>query len=368
MTLPLMDALQKRFPGRCLALSTMTETGQAVARNVMGEEGAVFFSPLDLPWCVRRVLDALAPRALFIAETEIWPNLLHECGQRGIPVVLFNGRISDRSFARYRRFRFFFKEVLRGVGAFAMQSEEDADRILRIGASPDRVVVTGNLKFDRPLRSPSVTEMEETRRSLGLQGGQVVFVAGSTHRGEEGMLVEVFRRLKGVEPSLVLILAPRHLDRLGEIVEALEASPFVWTRRTQLGGKGFSGDIILLDTMGELEKAYSIGTIVFVGGSLVPVGGHNILEPAAFGKPVIFGPYMENFRDITAVMREEGGGIQVRDSEGLYEAARDLLTERSYYGRVSRAARRAIQNNQGALQRTLRILETYLEQGSMDPA
>jgi len=361
MTLPLIHAVRERFPQLRPIVSTMTETGQEAAERALGDRGIAFFLPLDYPWTVGRVLGTLTPRALFIAETEIWPNLLHQCYRRGIPVVLFNGRISDRSFESYRRFRFFFKEVLGGISAFGMQTERDGERIVEIGASRDRVVITGNLKFDRPVLRPTKGEFRMIRSSLGLQARQAVFIAGSTHGGEEEIILQVFRQLKRFEPSLVLILAPRHLERLGEVIKTLEQGHFLWVRKSQMPTDGFSGEVILLDTMGELARIYSIGTVIFVGKSLVPGGGQNILEPAAFGKPVIFGPHMENFREIASVMKREGAGIEIRSEKELSEAAQRLLTDRSYYTRASRAALRTIQNNQGAIQKTLQIFGRYLE-------
>jgi 3-deoxy-D-manno-octulosonic-acid transferase len=361
MTLPLVQAFQRRFSEYRFVLSTMTETGQDTAKRLVGERGTTFFLPLDFPWTVRKVLDAVAPRALFIAETEIWPNLVHQCEGRAIPVVLFNGRISDRSFGTYRRFRFFFKEILRGIAAFGMQSERDAERIIEIGAAPERVSVTGNLKFDRPIRCPAEAERRMVRNSLGLRDEQPVFVAGSTHPGEEEIVLRAFGQLKEIEPSIVLILAPRHLERLDEVTRMLDQGQFGWVRKSQMLSGGFSGDVILLDTMGELERTYSVGSVIFVGGSLVPVGGHNILEPAAWGKPVAFGPHMENFREIASVMKDEGGGIEVQGHTDLFGAAQRFLTDRSYFDQASRAALRAIENNQGAVEKTLQILETYLE-------
>jgi 3-deoxy-D-manno-octulosonic-acid transferase len=256
---------------------------------------------------------------------------------------------------------FFFREVLGGGVVFGMQSQEDAERIVEIGASRHRVFVTGNLKFDRPVVYPAEAETNKIRASLGLGETQPVFVAGSTHRGEEEAVLEVFRRLKGVEPAIVLILAPRHLERIDEITRSLERDGFVWVRKSQMRGEGSPGEVILLDTIGELERLYTIGTVVFVGGSLVPVGGHNILEPVAFGKPVLFGPHMENFRDIVRIVKAEEGGVEVRDRQALFEQAQRLLVDRPYYHRVSRAARRTVQNNQGAIQKTIDLLERYLE-------
>jgi 3-deoxy-D-manno-octulosonic-acid transferase len=360
MTLPLIRALEARFPDHAVFFSTMTETGQEAARKFMGDRGTAFFSPLDFPWVIRRVLDKLNPSALFIAETEIWPNLLYQSYRRGIPVVIFNGRISDRSFRQYRPFRFFLKNVLHCVSAFGMQTGGDAERVVEIGAPKERVFVTGNLKFDRPIIQPEEGKQRKIRTSLGLAAGRPVFVAGSTHSGEEDIVLQAFSELKQIEPSLVLILAPRHLTRLNEVISVLNRGGFLWVQRSHIPAGGFSGDVILLDTMGELEGIYGIGHLTFVGGSLVPVGGHNILEPAAFGKPVMYGFHMENFREVARIIEAEGAGLQVRDARELVEHARKLLTDRSCYERMSLAAIQAIQKNQGATKKTLHILRTYL--------
>jgi len=360
MTVPLIHAVEERFPNHRPFLSTMTETGRETAQRLLGKRRMTFFFPLDFPWITSRVLDEVNPRALFVAETEIWPNLLYQCHRRDIPVVLFNGRISDRSFRRYRSFRFFFKEVLHCVNAFGMQTENDAERIIEIGAPRKRVVITGNLKFDRPVIQPDEGETKKITASLGLAEGRPVFVAGSTHDGEEGVVLQTFRGLKQIEPALVLILAPRHLTRLNDVIAILNREGFSWVQRSRVSSEGFTGDVILLDTMGELDGMYGIGDLIFVGGSLVPVGGHNILEPAAFGKPVMYGPHMENFREVARRIEAEGAGVQVRDGRELLEQAQRLLTDRTHYGRMSRAAIRAIQRNQGALEKTLRILAAYL--------
>ena len=360
MTLPLIHAFEERFPGHRPLLSTMTETGRETAQRSLGTGRMTFFFPFDLPWIMSRVLDEVNPRALFVAETEIWPNLLYQCRRRDIPVVLFNGRISDRSFQRYRPFRFFFEGVLHCVSAFGMQTENDAERIIEIGAPRKRVVITGNLKFDRPVIQPDEGETRKLTVSLGLAAGRPVFVAGSTHDGEEGAVLQTFRGLKRIEPALVLILAPRHLTRLNDVIAILNREGFSWVERSRVSSEGFTGEVILLDTMGELESIYGIGDLTFVGGSLVPVGGHNILEPAAFGKPVMYGPHMENFREVARRIEAEGAGVQVRDGRELFEQAQRLLTDRFYYGCMSHAAIRAIQRNQGALEKTLRIFAKYL--------
>jgi 3-deoxy-D-manno-octulosonic-acid transferase len=360
MSLPLIRAFEERFPSYPLILSTMTLTGRETAERSLAGRATTILLPLDLPWTMRKSLKTMAPRALFIAETELWPNLLHQCHRKAIPVVIFNGRISDRSFDRYRTFRFFFKEVLGGVAAFGMQSQMDADRMIQIGAPDDRVVVTGNLKFDRPAFGPDEREMGQIRCSLGLREERSVLVAGSTHEGEEEVLLRVFGELKRIEPSLLLIIAPRHLSRLHDVMKTLSKERFVWVRKSEIPRAEFSGDIILLDTMGELQRIYRIATVAFVGGSLVPVGGHNVLEPAAFAKPVIFGPHMENFREVVRMMKAEGGGVEIHGEEELLEQSRRLLTDRSHYARVSEAALRAIQKNQGATEKTLRLFEKYL--------
>ena len=308
----------------------MTSTGNETAKTYLPEADQVLFLPIDHPFIIRRAIEKIQPNLLLIAETELWPNLLRSCGKKGIPIVLFNGRISQKSFQRYLLFKFFFKECLKHVSLFLMQTEEDRTRIIEIGGESQKTRVVGNLKFDQTFPSFTQETMVEIAKILGLQGKENILIAGSTHSGEEEILVNLYKEIKKMDPHLVLILAPRHLERLEEVERVLKKESLSWLRKTSLSlGAGRSDqeqpDVILLDTMGELMGIYSLGTLVFVGGSLVPVGGHNPLEPLFFKKCVLFGPYMFNFLEISSRLIEAGGAIQVSGKEDLFSQMKRLL-------------------------------------------
>ena len=297
-----------------------------------------------------------------MAETEIWPNFLRELGRRKIPVLLFNGRISARSLQWYKRFRSLLKMPLTSISAFCMQSSLDAQRIIEIGANPERVTVTGNIKFDQPPPEVTREEKEVLFRNLGLHPGQPILIAGSTHRGEEECLLNVFRRLSPEYPDLVLIIAPRHLERLGEVEILLKKHQIPWKRKTKLGAAGHreEASVILLDTLGELARLYSIGTLIFVGGSLAKVGGHNVLEPLFFKKPVLFGPFMNHFREISDEVLRRGAGFQVGDTEEMFLRARTLLETPSLRSEMGKSGFELIRDNRGATRKTLETISRFL--------
>jgi 3-deoxy-D-manno-octulosonic-acid transferase len=302
---------------------------------------------------------------LLIAETELWPNLLRSCGEKGIPVILFNGRISQKSFRRYLRFKFFFKECLRYISLFLMQTEEDQKRIVKIGGQSQKTRAVGNLKFDQPFPSFTPERRNEIAETLGLSGKENVLIAGSTHSGEEEILVTFFKELKKRDPTLLLILAPRHLERLEEVERMLKKEALSWLRKTSLPiGAARSEQerpqVILLDTMGELTGIYSLGTLVFVGGSLVPVGGHNPLEPLFFRKGVLFGPYMFNFSEISSGLVEAGGAIQVSGKEDLFSQLKRLLSDEVTREEMGEKGHRFVQKHQGATERMFEEIRPLL--------
>jgi 3-deoxy-D-manno-octulosonic-acid transferase len=288
------------FPGYRLLISTTTETGNALARERFGSE-RVFYCPVDLPWAVTNYLDALQPKMLCLVETEFWPNLLAGCFERKIPVAVINARISDRSYPRYRLFRPIWEPILSQLSCMLAQSSKDAERLKNIGCTPERIQVTGNLKFDiRAAHEANATvlikQMAPRCRFL---------VAGSTLEGEEAILLEAWPQLLGFNPDLVMVIAPRHPNRFHFVAERIDRSGFTWVRRSHWDLEAEvmreavrPGQIVLLDTIGELASMYSVASVAFVGGSLVPSGGHNPLEPAQFGVPIVMGPYYENFRSI----------------------------------------------------------------------
>ncbi len=341
---PLIRELKRKFPDTKLILSTVTVTGNYTALQRVPEADAIFFFPFDFPFIVRKVIGRINPAIVLVAETELWPNFFRELNRKGIPSAVINGRISPHSYRNYMKFRAFFSEVFRQVNLFCMQSSEDADRIREIGAPAERVIVTGNLKFDQKIPA-------STSAPLALQPGNKVITAGSTHRGEEAALLNVFRRLREQFPELILIIAPRHPERFDEVERLINRAGYDCRRRTRL--KGAVKDVLLLDTIGELRSFYRICDIAFVGGSLVKVGGHNLLEPAVMKKPVIFSRYMFNFKEISEALISAGGGILVKDQEELYTECQKLLSEPERARRIGACAFSVIEANSGAASRTI---------------
>jgi 3-deoxy-D-manno-octulosonic-acid transferase len=362
-TLPLLKKIKTALPQRDIVLTTMTRTGNDTAKKQIPEAAGVFFLPLDHPLIVERGVQKMRPSLLLIAETELWPNLLLCCRRRGVPVVLFNGRISDRSFPRYRCMKSFFTRYLKCISLFLMQTETDRQRITEIGAPPETTRVVGNIKFDQPPPSFHQSARDEMAHSLGLQGNETILIAGSTHSGEEEMVLHLFRDLKREHSDLVLILAPRHLDRLDEVERVLKREGIPWKRRSALSSRQpMPGpQVILLDTLGELMKLYALGTLVIIGGSLVPVGGHNPLEPLSFRKCVLFGPHMFNFQEISRLLTEAGGAIQVRGREDLFSQTRRLLGDKTAREEVGERGYQLLQINRGATERIFDEISPYLQ-------
>jgi 3-deoxy-D-manno-octulosonic-acid transferase len=348
---PLVRELKKKYPDRKLILSTVTVTGYYTARRRVPEADAVFFFPFDFPWIVRRVIHGINPVVVLVAETELWPNFFRELKKAGIPSALINGRISLNSHKNYVKFKRFFRQVFSNVDLFCMQSEEDAGRIRDIGADPAKVIVTGNLKFDQkiPVNQPA---------PVAISAGKKVITAGSTHRGEEEALLDVFTQLRAKYPELLLIIAPRHPERFDEVEGLVNKAGYECLRRTQR--KGPIKDVLLLDTIGELRAFYALCDIAFVGGSLVKVGGHNLLEPAAMKKPVIFSRYMFNFKEISEALMSVGGGVMVKDKGELYRQLDRLLADKELATRMGERAFRVIEMNSGAAKRTLDAVGGFL--------
>lgn len=368
---PLACALRDRLPAAHFAVSTTTETGQMRAREQLAWMGAHFYFPLDLPWTTERVVAGLRPALVLILETEIWPNFLRACTRHGVPVVLVNGRLSDRSFARYCRLGAAMGDLLRRLTLCLMQSDEDAARLLALGAPPERVITTGNLKYAPPdaiecaRRDRIATELQ---RQFGLGDGRPCIVAGSTVEGEEVILAEVFTRLRTV-PHLAtcrLLLAPRHPERFTAVERDLRHFGWRIARRTQPQSGDPQADVMLLDTVGELAAAYRWADVAFVGGSLVPRGGHNILEPAAAGRPVVTGPYTDNFRAILHRFRAADAVWQLpsRSPDTLRDhlalALETLLTDASRAAALGRRAQATWARETGAVAATLAALEAQV--------
>jgi 3-deoxy-D-manno-octulosonic-acid transferase len=362
-TIPLIQEIKKKHPSEKIVLSTVTVTGNYTASIKAREVDAVLYFPFDYPPIVRRVINKITPKLFITLETEIWPNFLRALKRHHIPSVVISGRISNRSYQKYRISRFFFSKVLSNIDVFCMQSEVDSERIINIGAKPDRVDTIGNLKFDQQSAPLSLEEKARLYNELNLQEGQKLFVAGSTHRGEEEIVLDIFNSLKENSSDLVLLLAPRHPERFNEVAQLLSRQRFNYIKKTELlaGKKDPPRDVILLDTIGELSKSYSIGTVIFVGGSFVPIGGHNVLEPVSHKKAVIFGPFMENFSEISRSLKESGGGIQVHTKEEFLLHAKRLLQDDTIRDTLGEKAYQVISLNQGAINKAMDIIGQFIQ-------
>jgi len=352
--------LKARYPRLRLFLSTTTIAGQQVARRSLQHVDAVFYFPFDWAFIVRRTLSLVKPRVFIMMETEIWPNLLRACRKRGVKTVVINGRISSRSYPRYRLIRPFFRRVLADVDRFCMQSEESARRLIDLGADPSRVSVTGSLKFDS-LELPTPTAhgkpRERVLRFFRIPPTRTVIVAGSTLRGEETAVLRAFARAKSMMPNALLVLAPRQPERFGEVERLARDAGFTTLRRSELPIDAEPrGDVVVLDSIGELAQLYQLATAVFVGGSLVDHGGHNILEPAIFGKPIVFGPHMQNFKEIADTFLANGAAVQVRSDRELEDALLALVTDPVRRARLGAAARALVEANRGARDKTLAVV------------
>lgn len=325
---PLLTALRSTYPEVPLVVSNMTETGREIAAKLSDIDATIYF-PFDYSFACSNILDALNPQLVIIAETEIWPNFARESQRRNIPVMMVNGRISDRSFGRYLRMSWFFKPVLSRFSALCMQSHVDAERIVAIGATAERVHVTRNLKYDIKPRRVTSEERIGLCSEYRVDSDCRILVAASTHPGEEDLVLSAFSAIHAKAPDTVLILVPRHPERGGAVASILEGLGFRYRRLSlnrETGSTG-AGEVLLADTIGELMKFYTLSNAVFVGGSLVPLGGHNLLEPASLGKPVFFGRFMANFREISALVLASGAGYQVDSAQELAVKVSELLNE-----------------------------------------
>ena len=358
---PLLKALRKRYPDHAILVSNTTETGRGTASSFPEKDLCIYF-PFDFLPAVRRALDSIRPEIVIIMETEIWPNFTREVASRKIPLILANGRISDRSFKRYLKFSWFFRHALQLFSRFCMQTETDCERIIAIGAPAERTLKTGNLKYDIPFRQTSQDEEHRLKAQYAIPDNLLVVMAGSTHAGEEQYLIDTYKKLLPFFESLFLILAPRHPERTAEVAALLERSAIQFRRRSTLtAGKLFQhGEALLVDTIGEMMNLYAIADVAFVGGSLVPTGGHNLLEPASLGVASVFGPHMSNFREIAELVLRYGAGVQVDSPEGLAESCRTLITSAELRQVLGQNGLKLMRDNGGATQRHLEIISEYL--------
>jgi 3-deoxy-D-manno-octulosonic-acid transferase len=364
----LLPQLRQRYPRLRIFVSTTTMAGQQVARANLPYVDEVFYFPFDLGFIVNRTLRLVRPRLFIMMETEIWPNLLRACHRSGVRTVLINGRISSRSYPRYRFVRFFFRRVLADVDRFCMQSDESARRIVEMGAARERVTVTGSLKFDSleflgPTDTgraiPPVHDVHERGRTRVLRYFRVaphrpVLIAASTLKGEEDLVLEAFQRIRATMTTALLIIAPRKPERFDDVERLVRRTGWKVARRSELRVDAEPRhDVVILDTIGELAQLFQVATTVFVGGSLVDAGGHNILEPAVFGKPIVFGPHMHNFTEIARTFLDNGAAIQVRNGRELESVLLELLGDPVRRASLGAAARALVEANRGARGKSL---------------
>jgi 3-deoxy-D-manno-octulosonic-acid transferase len=376
--LPLARQLKQKFPARPLVISTTTETGQKLAEERYDFADAIIYFPFDWSWIVRRVLRAIRPACVLIVETEIWPNFMRQTKRAGVPIIFVNGRISKKSFSRHQRalrwFPFFigrfYKRVLSNASLFLMQSEADAARIHAMGAAPEKVIVTGNLKYDSPLpqETPFVKWLGTT---IDSEKRRPLIVAGSVTSGEESLVLIAFGVLQGQMRNALLVLAPRKPDRFDAAAQDIVESLRKYVRRSSIdlnsptltnAAPVFPSDVsvLLLDTIGELAAIYGLADAVYVGGSMVEAGGHNILEPAGFGKPPLFGVHMENFQELANTFVARGAARQVTNPEDLGVAWIELLEDSARRKKMGDAARAVVEENRGATARTIQHVTKFL--------
>jgi 3-deoxy-D-manno-octulosonic-acid transferase len=358
----IINSLRNIIPGCSIILSTTTGHGRDLANNIFGEKVPVIYSPIDFIVSVRKALENVRPDVLILMETEIWPAWINEAHRMGVKIAMVNGRISSRSYKKYLIFRTFFQTILGNIDIFSMITEEDRMRIASLGADPGKISVNGNAKYDllTDLTDPSI-ELE-MRRILNLEDHPPVFIAGSTRTGEELMIINAYKRILKEFPDTVLIIAPRHIDRTGEIASMLEKYNLRYQLRSKLDSNGVKRveQVIIIDRFGELFKLYSVGTVIYCGASLVPLGGQNPLEAAVWGKATLYGPYMEDFLDAKSLLDANDSGIQVSSPEILAEKVIGLLKDPNLLKNYGVRAREAVFSNRSAGERHARIISDLI--------
>ncbi|BCA54248.1 3-deoxy-D-manno-octulosonic-acid transferase [Nitrospira sp. KM1] len=367
---PLVLALHHRHPELRFMVSTVTETGREAVEQRLAGIAEHCYAPLDFPWAVSRTIASLRPIIYIFVETELWPNLLRSLSLAGVPTVMVNGRLSTRSFARqqWKPVRAFYRPMLRSLRLCLMQSDRDVERIVALGADPAGVRRTGNIKFDQ--MTPSIAGQRDLREALGFGPDDLLIVAGSTHPGEEEALMGCYHTIIERYPTARLIVAPRHIERSGQVESLARDRGFTVRRRSAIEGRGRTDkpQVLVLDSRGELAAVYREALVAFVGGTLVPVGGHNLLEPAVWGKPVVFGPHTDHCAEIANLLLQARGGVRVTDETDLTGRMMALFEQIEERHRMGQAALSVVKQNQGALEATLEAIEQVLTADSPRPS
>lgn len=362
---PIVEKLRSHQPEACILLSTSTETGQDMAKKIVPHASAFFYFPLDFPFVVRKVIDLIRPDIFVAMETEIWPNFIRICKESGAKLLILNGRISPRSYKKYMKTKSFWRRVLQGIDEIGVISETDANRIKDVGIDENKVQVVGNAKYDSlASRASDPALQSEVYERLGIVPGSLVLVAGSTHYNEESIILNVYRGLLAKFPDLILILVPRHIERREEVLTIIKNSGYsdcITMSEINTGKKRCGERIILVDVIGELFKIYSVATLVFCGGSLVPRGGQNILEAGAWGKVVLFGPFMDDFPAEKQLLESVGAGITVKNGNGLLEMAIQYLSDPELLYASGQAGKKVIFASRGASEKYVQMILSNLK-------
>lgn len=349
----LIKKTREKFPQINIVLLTGTKTGQEIAHKKLGETcDFISYFPFDFPFCIENMLSKLKPDAVFVAETELWPNFASIMKKKNVALYIINARISDRTYKSYKKLSFIFASILKKYTAIYPQSKQDCDKLISIGANPQTTKVMGNLKFD--IKSPDISTL-----AFNKNPNHKIILAGSTHSCEDEIILNVFGELKKEIPNLKLIIAPRHPERNEKVFELIKNTGFNCAKRSE-NADFSSNDIILLDTMGELGKFYSVCDVAFIGGSFNKTGGHNPLEATIFKKPVVSGPSVHNFKDIYAILISSDSGKIVKTKEELKKALKKLLTDEDFYKKASNDCENVFEQNKGALDFVLNVLQSIV--------
>lgn len=361
---PIVALLKVKQPDARIIFSTSTETGQGMAEKLVKGADAFIYFPLDIPFAVNKMLNLVRPDVFVLVETELWPNFLAACSKRGVSSLMVNGRISPRSFSKYRSTRFFWQRILENVAEAGMISDIDASRISSIGMDAGKIKVLGNAKYDALAAMASTALRDDVTRRFNVRKNEKFLVAGSTHPGEEDVIIQVYRELLAYDPEFGLILVPRHIERTGDVVSLLQQADLtdmITVTQMNNGRARMNEKVIVVDVIGELFKVYSLATIVYCGGSLVPKGGQNILEAAAWGKVIFYGPSMEDFSQEAALLEEAGAGIRIRNARELSASILQMLADPQDSMRRGERGRAVVLANMGAAERYAEMMEKYLD-------
>jgi 3-deoxy-D-manno-octulosonic-acid transferase len=360
-SLPLQEEIRRLMPDVSILITTVTTTGNEMAHKSAKSRDIVSYLPLDYSFCISRAFERVRPDALVLMEAEIWPNLLEAAKRRGVPIILANGRISDRAMQRGQSWRWLMSWAFSNIDHCCMQTETDAKRIRSLGARRESVHVSGNTKFDQEGSQLPAEAVRALRSDLGLRDGEQVLVAGSTNPGEEEPLLAAYERMRNGINGLRLIIAPRQIERAEEIRALTQDHGLKCARRSAKGSSGSDYDVLILDTFGELARVYSVGDITFVGGTLIPKGGHSLIQPILQGKPVFFGPHTFKTRDVAKMATSAGVGFQVNDANELADQGKALLSDADRRARIDAACRRLVSENQGASARCAKLVAAEME-------